>query len=236
MAGNYEMWLNYDNDRQTFMFPMLPEKLKVTYKGKVTSIVIDKLGEIFHKGPRDAAVISFSAVFPNNYGSYCACTPSNFKDPDECVEWIVQLMEADNPAHFKLVGSPLDIDGYFLITSFVPDETGGDVGSINYTIEMKEYRTADVSKVKVGKKGKKKSKKTSSGKKRVNNKAKTKNYTIKTGDTLWDISIKYYGSGSSYTKIYNANKTVLDKAAKNHGFRGCNGGNRIWPGTKITIP
>ena len=61
MTGKYEMWLNYDNDRQTFMFPMLPEKLKVTYKGKATSITIDRLGEIFHKGKRDAAIISFNS-------------------------------------------------------------------------------------------------------------------------------------------------------------------------------
>lgn len=233
MTSKYEMWLNYDNDAQTFMFPMFPERIKVTYKGKTTSLNIDKLGEVLHKGMRDAAVVSFSTVFPAVYGSYCSCTPSNFREPDECVGWILELMEASNPAHFKLIGSPLDLDGYYVITSFTPDESGGDVGSVNYTIEMKEYRTTEVTKVKVGKK---KKKKTTSGKKRVNNKAKGKSYTIKAGDCLWNIAIKYYGSGSQYTKILNANRTVLDAAAKKHGFRDCNNGNYCWPGTKITIP
>ena len=235
MTGKYEMWLNYDNDGQTFMFPQLPEKIKAAYKGKTTSIQIDRLGETLHKGKRDALTLSFSSVFPSNYGSYCACTPGNFKDPDECAAWIRSLMDADNPAHFKLVGSPMDLDGYFVVTSFTPDETGGDVGSINYTIELKEFIIATVSKVKVGKKGKKKTKKTSSGKKRVNNKASTKSYTVKEGDTLWDIAIRFYGSGSERTKLYSANKGVLDKAAKDHGQTDSNNGNLIYAGTRISI-
>lgn len=30
--------------------------------------------------------------------------------------------------------------------------------------------------------------------------------TVKSGDTLWDIAQRYYGDGSLYTKIYEANK------------------------------
>ena len=34
-------------------------------------------------------------------------------------------------------------------------------------------------------------------------------YTVKAGDCLWNIAKKYYGSGSLYTKIYNANKDKI---------------------------
>jgi nucleoid-associated protein YgaU len=34
-------------------------------------------------------------------------------------------------------------------------------------------------------------------------------YTIKIGDTLWDISQQAYGTGYKWTEIYNANKETL---------------------------
>lgn len=50
-------------------------------------------------------------------------------------------------------------------------------------------------------------------------------YTVVKGDCLWNISKKFYGSGAQYTKIYNANKTVI-------------GGNPnlIYPGQVLSIP
>ncbi|MBQ9604224.1 MAG: LysM peptidoglycan-binding domain-containing protein [Firmicutes bacterium] len=39
---------------------------------------------------------------------------------------------------------------------------------------------------------------------------KTGIVTVKSGDTLWDIAQRYYGSGSEYMKIYNANKDKLN--------------------------
>lgn len=53
---------------------------------------------------------------------------------------------------------------------------------------------------------------------------KTKTYTIKKGDTLWAIAKKYYGNGSQYTKIYNANKDKIKNP------------NLIYPGQVIKIP
>lgn len=52
----------------------------------------------------------------------------------------------------------------------------------------------------------------------------TRTYTIKKGDTLWAIAKKYYGKGSDYTKIFNANKDKIKDP------------NKIYPGQVITIP
>lgn len=35
------------------------------------------------------------------------------------------------------------------------------------------------------------------------------NYTVKRGDCLWNIAKKFYGNGSKYTTIYNANKDKI---------------------------
>lgn len=50
-------------------------------------------------------------------------------------------------------------------------------------------------------------------------------YTVQSGDNLWNIAKKYYGSGAMYTKIYEANKDLI-------------GGNPnlIFPGQQLIIP
>ena len=35
------------------------------------------------------------------------------------------------------------------------------------------------------------------------------NYTVKQGDCLWNIAKRFYGNGSLYTKIYNANRNKI---------------------------
>lgn len=61
-------------------------------------------------------------------------------------------------------------------------------------------------------------------------------YTVVSGDTLWGIAKRYYGSGTKYTTIYNANAATIEADAKAHGRANSNNGNRIWPGTVLTIP
>ena len=65
---------------------------------------------------------------------------------------------------------------------------------------------------------------------------KNKSYTIKSGDTLWGISHKFYGSGSKWKTIYNANKSVIEKTAKKYGKKSSSNGHWIYPGCKLTIP
>lgn len=234
MSTKYALWLNYDNDKQKYQLPVNPESITIKVNGRTTTSEIDKLGTLIHKGKRDAMTVSFSSFFPKTWDSnYCACKKGNFKTPAKMHSWILSLMGAANPLHFVLTGGPMALNIYAVITSYSPKEEGGDTGTIQYSIEMKEYRSVMVTKYK---KLIKKTTKTTQSKKRVNNTVKKKTYIIKSGDCLWNIAKKYYGNGAQYTKIYNANKSVLEKAAKSHGFSSSNGGNRVWPGTKLTIP
>ncbi|MDO4650436.1 MAG: LysM peptidoglycan-binding domain-containing protein, partial [Eubacteriales bacterium] len=117
---------------------------------------------------------------------------------------------------------------YVVIQSYKASEEGGDVGTISYTVEMKEYRVPEVTKYKVTTKVEKKKKKTKAKKKssgkRVDNKKKPKTYTVKKGDCLWNIAKKFYGNGAQYKKIYNANKNKIKNP------------NIIQIGWKLTIP
>lgn len=80
---------------------------------------------------------------------------------------------------------------------------------------------------------------TSTSNKPRSNDNKTKSpdaYTVKSGDCLWNIAKKYYGSGAKYTVIYNANKSVIESTAKKYGKNSSSNGHWIYPGTKLTIP
>lgn len=54
--------------------------------------------------------------------------------------------------------------------------------------------------------------------------AASKTYEIQKGDTLSAIAQRHYGNASSWRKIYDANRSVIDDPDK------------IYPGQKITIP
>lgn len=235
--AKYRMYFNYDNDKKVYVVPVLPEKIKVSVKGQTTSIDIEKFGEVLCKGKRDAMVISFSSFFPSQWGAgYCACTQREFRSPKEWHYWLYDLMNASKPCHFVLEGSPFSINLYADITSYVGNEEGGDVGTISYTVELKEHRTPTVKKHTVKTTAKKTTTKTITSGKRVNNAITQRTYTIKKGDCLWNIAKKYYGNGAKYTTILNKNRSTLDAAAKRYGYSNCKNGNLIFPGTTIIIP
>lgn len=232
----YEMWLNYDNDAKTFRIPVLPEKIKIKETGKDVTFNIDQIGEIFHKSKRGALRLSFSSYFPTQYGGYCDVPKKDFKSPSKCHKWLKQLMDAKNPAHFVLVGGPLAINCYVLISDYTAEEVGGDPGTIQYSLELKEYRNTSLRKIRNSRAEGGKPVVQSDEKDRVSNKEKASTYTIKETDYLWTIAKRFYGKGELYTKILSANRAVLDEAARKHGFSSCRNGDLIFAGTVITIP
>ena len=66
------------------------------------------------------------------------------------------------------------------------------------------------------------------------NTTSSRTHEIKSGDTLWGIAVKYYGKGTEYPKIYEANKETIDNEAKRRGM--ATGGHWIFAGTVLVIP
>lgn len=58
----------------------------------------------------------------------------------------------------------------------------------------------------------------------VQEEASVRTYTVQSGDTLWAIAQKEYGSGGKYMKIFEANTSLLESPDK------------IFPGQELVIP
>ena len=61
-------------------------------------------------------------------------------------------------------------------------------------------------------------------------------YTVVSADTLWGISKKFYGTGTKYNIIYEANMELIEATAKQHGKKSSDNGHWIWAGETLTIP
>lgn len=61
-------------------------------------------------------------------------------------------------------------------------------------------------------------------------------HTVKNGDTLYSLSLMYYGNDTGYVKLYNANSTAIENAARQAGYTSSDGGHVLISGTKIRIP
>jgi nucleoid-associated protein YgaU len=56
--------------------------------------------------------------------------------------------------------------------------------------------------------------------------------------TLWGIAQRYYGDGSQYDKIYEANKAMILQEETKHGMTQAQAADRKWlyPGEKLVVP
>lgn len=249
MSSKYEMWLTYNAEKNKIKFPVLPEKITIKNGGQNTSVNIVGLGEITIRRERKALAYSFSSFlpkdsFPGISSSRVVTTKkvttkkktteqttvNDAPKPNTIIKKITNWKEKKQPVHFMITGGLIDC--YCTIENFSYEEVGGDVGTYQYSIELKEYREVEVRKIKKKKKTskttkKKKAKKVTTKKqaKRTNSKAVPDTYTVKKGDCLWNIAKKFYGDGAKYTKIYNANKKVIGSNP-----------NKIYPGQVLKIP
>lgn len=61
-------------------------------------------------------------------------------------------------------------------------------------------------------------------------------YTVKAGDTLWDIARIHLGNGSRSGEIYTLNREAIEAAAKEHGRASSSNGWWLYPGTGLKLP
>ena len=219
MSTNCEFWLTADGEKQKMRFPVNPEKITVEYGSNCSSVEVAELGEILILTGRPALVFSWSCFFPA--ARFPGIKGKKLTSPVKLAERIVTWKESKKPVHFTVSSNKINL--YCAINDFRYYEQGGDAGTYYYDISLKEYREIAARPVNVDIANQKAT--IQQGEQRVDNTDSPKTYTVVKGDCLWNIAKKFYGNGALYTKIYEANKSII-------------GGNPnlIYPGQVLIIP
>lgn len=219
MSSNYQMWLTYNAEKEKIQLPVLPQSFQVTNGSSNESVNVVGLGEIIIMQSRPALQFSFSSFFPAT--KFPGLQVDSVTKPLTLIQKINTWKASKKPIHF--VATACGVDLYVTIENFQYSEEGGDPGTYQYSITLKEYREITVRQVKVN--IPKATATVQKSEPRVDNTVTPQTYTVKSGDCLWNIAKKFYGNGAKYTTIYNANKGVI-------------GGNPnlIYPGQVLTIP
>ncbi len=199
-SNSYQIW--FEAEQTKLQMPVNPESFKVQKSGNNDSVDIVGMIETTIISDPKAVRISFSSIFPKTY--FPGCNVKKPLLPHFYITKISSWMEKKIP--IRLYITKCDIVRYMTIEDFSYSQSGGDVGSYDYSVTLKEYHPIKIRQINInGKKAEISKKQTA----RVNNQKKPETYTTKSGDSLWNIAKKFYGDGSQYTKIYNANKKLI---------------------------
>ena len=224
------------NNRQEFLKLVVnPASVEFTDVQNNQQINLLEVGTALLLGNRGLIGTTLESFFPSSESPFYK-RHGGTRTPQECKALIKKWK--DKGMIVRLIISDMDINLAMAVNSFSTTHREGD-DDIYFSLELIEYKTLNVPTVKVSTKVKSSITKrpaTSSKKATSSGSSSGKSYTIKGGDTLWAIATRYYGSGTQYMKIYNANKSTIESAAKAHGFSSSQNGHWIWAGTTLTIP
>lgn len=216
-----------------FVFSLLPESIQAGYGVKSQSFDIISRGTIkVPKGTEPPEISWEGEFFGKAKKNLAGVDTANWKEPNSCVKILRNWMNDKTELTLIVSGTWINMD--VTIVSFKPKPHGG-YGDISYSIVFGKVRDLKIYNTKESKIGKKKKTK-SRPKKRGSNTGSggsAGNYTVKSGDTLYRIARK---KGTTWQKLYNRNKSIIEKTAKKHGRRSSDHGHWIWPGTKLIIP
>ena len=204
-----EMYLKKD-DKDIFRFPVLPSAINVQDYAITNDSNITGLGDVTVFGGKGLRTIEISSFFPNPKRKYSFVSYTDYPKQYDCVNKIKKWMDKGEVLRFIVTGT--EINFQVRITDFEYSEQDG-TRDVYFTINLKEYRKIKISSTTPKKK--KTDNKDRTDTKETDNKPKQKTYTVKSGDTLYDIAKKHYGKGSDYKKIIEKNKTKYPSLAKN---------------------
>ena len=217
MSSSCQMYLELNGSK--FRFPVVPEKVTTSYGSKNDRLQVCGVGEVTILQDSAAVNISFQSFFPKHY--FSGCDYKEIPDPKEAFDTILGFKDSKKPIRFTKTGK-MAISMYVTIEEFKPLEEGGDIDTIHYSIKLKEYKEVSIRQIKIAAK---KAEVAAPASRTDTQSGGGQQYTVVKGDCLWNIAKKFYGNGSKYTVIYEANKSVI-------------GGNPnlIYPGQVFTIP
>ena len=229
-----------DANNNVFRFPIVPPTINIQDYAIMNDSNITAVGDIVVFGGKGLRTTEISSFFPNPERKYSFVNYSDYPKQYECVSKIKKWM--DKGEKLRFIVTDTEINFLVKITNFEYSEQDG-TRDVYYSLSLKEYREIKIPGLKdntkeISSKVDNTTRKDTPTKKsatatntmfdkKTNTTSTQKTYTVKKGDTLWDIAQKSYGKGSDYTKIQKANTTKYPSLKKN---------TIIQPGWKLIIP
>jgi len=200
-----EIWLCQDNDR--FRFPVIPSKVGSSGSVDVSRTGIIKFGEISAFAGKNLETVELESFFPKNVSTYCQY--NDFPSPKDCVKKLKRWMNEGWILRLIVTDPDLDINMECIITHFEPDKHDGS-GDVYYSLSIEEYSRFKIPLADIpGNNENTTQKPSESNQNSTGQQQQQRTHTVKKGDTLWGLAKKYYGSGSKYPVIFNANKNLI---------------------------
>jgi hypothetical protein len=203
-----EIYLGTDTDK--IRFPVVPSTIGVNRSNNIDTQSVLKLGEVPIFNGTSLKTIELTSFFPNQEYSFCDYT--GFMKPYEFSEKIQRWLYQGTPVRIIITDSPTNMQ--CLIQQFDTAEQDG-TRDLYFTLNLIEYRPIEIPVIKIDTNTSNASNNTTRPTEQANNTTQKVHKVVK-GDSLWAIAQKYYGKGSLYPKIKEANKSKYPSLAKNN--------------------
>ena len=211
------------------LLPVAPSKLQLKISGTNKTCTLINDGEVnILKSPK-LTEISFDVLIPSVKYGFATYKNNKFKKAAHYLKTFEKLLSTQEPFQFIVTRTLPNGKGLYhtnmkvSLESYTTKEDVKDGFDCMVSIKLKQYRDYGTKICEVSEKNKRVAakKKRSKG---VNEPSGGTTYTVVKGDCLWNIAKKYYGDGTKYPVIAEANKDKIKSP------------NLIFPGQVLTIP
>ncbi len=214
------------------LLPVAPSKLEIKINNANKTLALINEGEINILKKPGLTDIEFTCGIPQVRYPY-AVYKEGFRGADYFLDYFESLKNSRKPFQF-IVCRVLPSDRKLFNTNikvtledYKLTEDAGDGFDVTVKVKLKQWRDYGTKTVNIPMAASKPRAAAEPQRESTTSPAPAQaaSYTVVKGDCLWNIAKKFYGNGSKYTVIYNANKGVI-------------GGNPnlIYPEQVLTIP
>lgn len=212
------------------LLPIAPEKLQLKIGNNNKTLTLINEGEINILKKAKLTEIDFDVLLPNVKYPF-AIYNNNFQNASYFLENIEKLKTSEKPFQFivsrKMPNGKILFDTNIKVSleDYTISEEADEGFDVKVTIKLKQYKDYSTKTVQITiKQERPRPVVVQTPSRPATTAPSTRTYTVVRGDCLWNIAKKYYGNGSQYTKIYNANRDKIKNP------------NLIYPGQVLVIP